>query len=307
MPQWTVGGVRLPDGPYIIGAGAAKTPALTKMWLAVAPTISGSYTPDDSSGNPGKVVYPNTLEELLAEGAGNNSFGMPNIGYIRAKVEIAQIEATQPLIVSIAGFKPEDYWLGVETFHDLPNVAAIELNKGCPNKQEEHTGDIMSFDPAGVRKTLEGLMVREVTKPLWLKFSPYSNPNELKRMAELINEFIHVLNLTVVTCNTFPNSYMPKAKLTPNQGRAGLSGAAMKYIALGQVHQFREHLDPIIDVIGSGGCLTGDDIVDMLDAGAKGVQLTSLPFWSGNPDEFFDHLTDPETSSRFMEFMNISN
>ncbi len=303
MPLWTVGSVCLPDGPYIIGAGAAKTPALTKMWLEVAPTVSGSYTPNESSGNPGKVVYPDNLEELLALGAGNNSLGMPNIGYPRAAAELATIKAKQPLIVSVAGFYPEDYWLGVEIFQAVPNVAAIELNKGCPNKQEEHSGDIMSFDPKAVRQTLDGLVAREVTKPLWLKFSPYSNPNELKRMAQLINEYRHKLNLAVVTCNTFPNSYMPRAALTPNQGRAGLSGKAMKYIALGQVHQFREHLDPIIDVIGSGGCLTGDDIVDMLDAGAKGVQLTSLPSWGGNPDVFYEHILNRETSSRFMEHL----
>lgn len=303
MKGCTVGGVTLPHGPYMIGAGACKTPALTKMWLKVAPAVSGSYTPDGGSGNPGNVLFPDTLEELISLGAGNNSLGMPNMGYAHAKAELASIEAKQPMIVSIAGFKPADYWLGVETFQTMKNVAAIELNKGCPNKQEEHTGDIMSFDPIAVRQTLEGLSARGVTKPLWLKFSPYSNPNELMRMAFIVNEFRHELNLTVVTCNTFANSYMPKAKLTPNKGRAGLSGPAMKYIALGQVHQFREYLDPIIDVVSSGGHMTGDDIMDSLEAGAKAVELTSLAYWGGTPDVFFEHLMNQETSSRFIKHL----
>lgn len=303
MPMCKVGGVMLPSGPYMIGAGVCKTSASTAKWLQVVPVVSGSYTKEQRDGNEGKVMCPDTLEEFLDESCGGNSYGMPNVGFQTATSELSQLESEEPVVVSVAGFSPGEYLSGVENFYGVKNVLAIELNFGCPNTQGSHP-DIMSFNPEAVRNTLwllvsEGL--RE--KPIWLKFSPYSNPAELKRMAELVNNFIDDLSVAIVTCNTFPNAYFGEGKISPNNGLAGLSGKAMKPIALGQVRQFRQHLDSSIDVIGVGGITTGDDVMDFLEAGAKAVQITSLAHWSGNPNIFLEHLMNPKTSSRFIDYM----
>lgn len=45
MPQCRVGGVTLPHGPYMIGAGVCKTPARTAEWLKVAPVALPASTP----------------------------------------------------------------------------------------------------------------------------------------------------------------------------------------------------------------------------------------------------------------------
>jgi dihydroorotate dehydrogenase (fumarate) len=304
MPQWKVGGVRLPDGPYMISAGVCKTPARTAEWLKVVPVVSGSYTPEQRDGNPGKVAYPESLEEFLRLGHGLNSYGMPNMGFVAAARQFEVMDQEQPLMVSVAGFSVDDYVRGAALFARLPNVSAIELNLGCPNTQGDHP-DIMSFNPGAVRKILETLSALQggLSKPIWLKFSPYSNPAELKRMAELVNGFKDDLGLTVVTCNTFPNAYAGDRKITPNNGMSGLSGPAMKQIALGQVKQFRQNLAGEIDVIGIGGITTGDHIMDFLDAGAKAVQITSLAHWSGDPGSFFEQLLEQKTASRFMEHL----
>ncbi len=304
MPQWNVGGVKLPDGPYMIGAGVCKTPARTAEWLRVAPVVSGSYTREQRDGNFGKVVYPDSLEEFLRLGYGLNSYGMPNKGFLTAVKQFQKIESKQPLIISVAGFSVDDYVQGAALFGLLPNVSAIELNLGCPNTQGDHP-DIMSFNPGAIRKILETLstLKGELSKPIWLKFSPYSNPAELKRMAELVNSFKDDLRLTVVTCNTFPNAYAGERKIDPNNGMAGLSGPSMKQIALGQVKQFCQHLTEEVDVIGVGGITTGDDIMDFLDAGATAVQITSLAHWAGDPRKFHEHLLLGERSSRFTEHL----
>jgi len=300
MPQWTAGGVRLPHGPYIIGAGVCKNPDTTEIWLQVAPVVSGSYTAETRAGNPGRVVYPQTLESFLEIGFGLNSYGMPNTGFQVAAKQLSKFRSEQPLIVSVAGFSIDEYIEGVQTFNNHTRVSAIELNFGCPNTQGDHP-DIMSFNPGAVRKLLEMLCVTvEVKKPIWLKFSPFSNPAELKRMALLVNKFAEDYTLAVVTCNTFPNAYAGDV-VDPNNGLSGLSGPAIKEIARGQVRWFKANLDPAIDIIGVGGITTGDDIVDFLDDGAKAVQLTSLPFWAGNPSDFFRQLMDTNTSSRFIE------
>lgn len=304
MPQWNVGGVSLPHGPYMIGPGACKTPDRTAEWLKVAPVVSGSYTPEQRDGSAGKVMHPETLEDFLRLRYGLNSYSMPNMGFAAAAAQFASMESEQPLIVSVAGFSIDDYVLGVKTFAALSNVAAIELNFGCPNTQGEHN-TIMSFDPVTIKTILHQIMQLGLDTPVWVKLSPYSNPQDLQRMAEVINCFAGKgsFRIAVVTCNTFPNAYAGRGKITPNDGMAGLSGPAMKPIALGQVMQFRQHLDGRIDVIGVGGITTGDDIIDFLYAGAAAVQITSLAHWAGDPRSFQDQLFTGEAADRFFEFL----
>lgn len=302
MPQWSVGGVSLPHGPYMIGAGVCKTPARTKRWLEAVPVVSGSYTPSARSGNSGRVMWPDTFEGFLEMGFGLNSYGMPNMGIDRAISELSTLKSEQPLIVSIAGFSVANYTVGVEIVAACDAISAIELNFGCPNMQGDHP-DIISFDPAVVHEILSLLVADRCAKPIWLKFSPYSNPAELKRMAELINSFVGSLKLAVVTCNTFPNAYAGDEKIDPNDGMAGLSGPYMKPVALGQVRQFRRYLDDSVDVIGVGGITTGDDIIDFLESGAAAVQIVSLAHWAGSAGLFFEHLLNQQTASRFIGYM----
>lgn len=289
MTKNQVGGILLPTR-IMIGAGVCKSPQTARQWLTVTPVVSGSYTPEPRKGNNGaRLFYPDTEEELQAIGFGLNSFGMPNIGFEAAAREFASYKGEQPLVVSIAGFSVEDYLSGVSAFARC--ASAHEFNFGCPNVLGH--GRIMSFDLLGLEKLfsqLEGV----AKKPIWVKFSPYSDPGQLKEVAQVVNKYSSVIS-AVVTCNTFPNAYAGRYAISPNNGLAGLSGSAMKPIALGQVVQFRQHLKADIDVIGVGGVTSGNDVVDFFEAGAQAVQMTSLPFWLGEPSRFWEALLNPET------------
>lgn len=153
----------------------------------------------------------------------------------------------------------------------------------------------MSFDLSSIE---ELLMHLHPNKPVWLKFSPYSDPMFLKEMAAVVNSAKSKVK-AVVTCNTFPNAYVSRNAITPNDGLADLSGPALKSIALGQVVQWRKHLDSDIDVIGVGGITTGNDAQDFLEAGASAIQTNSLAFWSGKPPEYGGRLTAEGSSERF--------
>ncbi len=293
-------GVVLFEGlPVMIGAGVCKDPKLTLDWLEVAPVVSGSYTKEARSGNSGdRLFYPDTLDELLKLGYGLNSFGAKNDGIEAAVSEFNESQFNQPLIISVAGFSVEDYVHCVEIVSTSETVSAIELNLSCPNT--EH-GSIFSFD----LKTLDQLftiLAQNKQKPLWVKLSPYSDPNQLAAVAALINTHRHTIS-AMVTCNTFPSAYAGADIISPHDGLAGLSGPALKPIALGQVRQFRQLLNPDIDVIGVGGITTGNDIIDFLDAGAAAVQITSLPFWLKEPEKFWSHLLDTKTGNKLTNIM----
>ena len=206
----------------LIGAGVCKSPGTTKKWLEIAPVVSGSYTPEARAGNIGeRLFYPDTYEEFVANGFGLNSFGMPNMGNASAAREFTDYKGEQPLIVSIAGFSLDDYIDGVVHFSSTKSVAAIELNFGCPNTQH---GKIMSFNPRLLDTFFRLLRVRDQV-PIWVKFSPYSDPELLKEVASVVNDSNSIIK-AVVTCNTFANAYAGKNAISPNQGLAGLSGRA---------------------------------------------------------------------------------
>jgi dihydroorotate dehydrogenase (fumarate) len=300
MTTYKVGGITLPSAPIMIGAGVCKTPQTAREWLTVAPVVSGSYTPERRDGNKGdRLFYPDTDEELRAIGFGLNSFGMPNMGFKSAAQEFANHRSEHPLIISVAGFSVDDYANGIEQFTTVDGVAAVELNFGCPNT--EH-GKIMSFDIRSL-DTLFRRLGESAERPIWVKFSPYSDPGLLKEVASVVNTASATIK-AVVTCNTFPSAYAGKDAISPMGGLAGLSGPALKPIAMGQIIQFRQHLVPEIDVIGIGGATTGNDIVDFLDAGAQAMQMTSLPFWLGTPGRLWETLLDQNTGNRLETYLN---
>ncbi len=275
------------NAPIMLGAGACKSPEITNTWLQVAPVVSGSYTPEARVGNEGNsLFYPSTFGAFNERGFGLNAFGMPNMGFAAAAEQLAESSSENPLIVSIAGFSVEDYLKGVEIFSALESVSAIECNFGCPNVAH---GRIVSFDYDFLERLFYQLK-EPARKPIWVKFSPYSDPGQLKEIARLVSMTKDVIR-AVVTCNTFPNTYLPEV-IDVNNGFAGMSGRAMNPIALGQVRQFRSVLPSDIDIIGVGGVTSGLDVVEMFEAGANGVQLTSLPFWLPNPNAFWEKLLE---------------
>lgn len=279
-----VGGITFDSAPIMVGAGASKTPESTEKWLKAAPVVSGSYTREARDGNQGnRLHYPDNISALEKNGFGLNAFGMPNIGFARAASLFSEMTIDQTLIISIAGFSAEEYFEGVEIFSKLSVVSAIECNFGCPNVAH---GKIMSFDINFLEAFFGQL--QESATPIWVKFSPYSDPGLLKEIAALVATYAHKIR-AVVTCNTFPNAHIPET-IDVNNGYAGMSGRALHPIALGQVRQFRNILPSDIDIIGVGGITSGFDVANMFDAGASGVQLTSLPFWLPNPNAFFETL-----------------
>ena len=116
-----------------------------------------------------------------------------------------------------------------------------------------------------------------------LKLSPYSDPGLLTRVATAIRELETVGY--VALSNTFPNALIldSSGHSVITTGLAGLSGLAMKPIALGQVWQFAAVLEGTVDIVGVGGVTTGADIIDFQNAGAKAVQASKV-FWNANED-----------------------
>ena len=200
-----------------------------------------------------------------------NSVGLQNPG-VEAFIAsgIAQMRRFgNVLIANMGGHSMDDYITGAAMLSDA-GIDMLELNISCPNVK---SGGMAFGIKAEVAKEVV-LEVRKVChKPLIVKLSP--NAENIVEMA-LACEAAGADALSLV--NTFQAMAIDIRKRKPvfNNVHAGLSGAAIKPIALRMVHAVCKQVH--VPVIGIGGIYTAEDVLEFVMAGAAAVQLGTVNF-----------------------------
>ena len=219
-------------------------------------------------GNPPHRVYETPAGML-------NAIGLQNPGVDRVVDEILpslDFDETR-FIANVSGSTLEEYEAVTRRFDDSP-IDAIEINISCPNVKEG--GVAFGNDPDMSARVVE--TCRAVTdKPLITKLSP--NQTDI---AENARRCIEAGSDAFAVINTLMGMAIDIDSRTPvignNQG--GLSGPAIKPIALLKVHQVaqvcRAHAIPII---GQGGVTTPEDAIEFLIAGASAVGVGTALFY----------------------------
>lgn len=219
-------------------------------------------------GNPPHRVYETPAGML-------NAIGLQNPGVDRVVDEILptlDFDETR-FIANVSGSTLEEYEAVTRRFDDSP-IDAIEINISCPNVKEG--GVAFGNDPDMSARVVE--TCRAVTdKPLITKLSP--NQTDI---AENARRCIEAGSDAFAVINTLMGMAIDIDSRTPvignNQG--GLSGPAIKPIALLKVHQVaqvcRAHGIPII---GQGGVTTPEDALEFLIAGASAVGVGTALFY----------------------------
>ena len=153
----------------------------------------------------------------------------------------------------------------------------------------------------GVKTDLASEVVRTIRKvckhKLVIKLSPNAeNIVDLAKACEA--EGAEGISLV----NTFLGMAIDINKRKPvfNNGYAGLSGPAIKPIALRMVHQVSHAVN--IPVMGLGGITTWQDAIEFIMAGATVIQVGTATFMK--PDKALDIIAGME---RYCEENNISN
>jgi len=227
--------------------------------------VSKTVTLEPRQGNP-----PPRLWEL---GAGMlNSIGLPNKGLNRFLAEdLPQLaELPVPLIVNVMGSAPQDVARLVAAFGAREEVAALELNVSCPNVT---TGLLMGADP-GETAALLDVVRSQTAKPLIVKLTPNcASPGEVAAAAEQ-----HGAD-AVSLINTVRGMAMhPRRPREPwlGGGTGGMSGPAVRAIALAQVREVRRRVR--LPILGMGGVQSGRHARELLDAGADLVAVGTESF-----------------------------
>ncbi len=173
-------------------------------------------------------------------------------------------------IVNVSGSSPENYGECAARINELDNIPAIELNISCPNVKDGG----MAFGT-----TCEGAasVVREVrrryNKTLIVKLSPnVTNIAEIARAVEDEGaDSVSLINTLMGMAIDIENR-----KSLLSIGTGGLSGPAVKPVALRMVHQVSKAVK--IPVIGLGGICNHRDAIEFFMAGATAIEIGTANF-----------------------------
>lgn len=174
-----------------------------------------------------------------------------------------------PIIANVAGTTIEDYVEVGRKISASPTVKALELNISCPNVKEG--GIQFGTDPKTAKELTRA--VQEVSqKPVYVKLSP--NVTSIVEMAKSVSEYADGLTMinTLVGMKLDSNG-----KPLLNNKTGGLSGPAIKPVAINMVYQVRQAL-PDIPIIAMGGISNVDDIIDFISVGADAVAIGTMNF-----------------------------
>lgn len=204
-----------------------------------------------------------------------NSIGLQNPG---TQVVIEEImpgldKTETKFIINISGSSVEEYGEIARHFDDT-DIDAIEINISCPNVKEG--GVAFGNDPEMSFRVVE-ICRKNTSKPIITKLSPNQTDiaHNALRCIDAGSDGLAVIN-TVMGMAIDIKSKKPII----GNNRGGLSGPAIKPIALLKVHQVYEASKKHnIPIIGQGGIINSKDAIEFIIAGANTVGVGTALFY----------------------------
>lgn len=212
-----------------------------------------------------------------------NAIGLANPGVdevIEHKLPFLKKYDTE-IIANIAGSSLEDYVYVAKRMSECEVVKALEINISCPNV---HEGG-MAFGTTKESAYKITKAIKEVSnKPVYIKLSP--NVTDIVEIAKAVEE-AGADGITMI--NTLMGMRIDLNKKRPVLANktGGFSGPAIKPVAIRMVYQVYKAVN--IPIIGMGGIMNAEDVLEFLLAGASAVEVGTA------------NLIDPYASKKIIE------
>jgi len=234
---------------------------------AGAVVLKGTYL-EARPGNPPHRVCE-TPSGML------NAIGLQNPGaatVIREILPRLDLDETH-FFANVCGSTIEEYAAVTERFDDSP-IDGMEINISCPNVR--HGGVEFGNNPEVSGRVVAACRAA-TSKPIIAKLSP--NQTDIAANARAC---IDAGADALAVINTVMGMAIDIRTRRPvlGNGRGGLSGPAIRPIALLKVHQVYQEAGPRgIPIIGQGGIASADDAIEFLLAGASAVGIGTALFY----------------------------
>ncbi len=263
-----IGGVQLPN-PMMTASGTAGHGDELEPYLplsSLGAVVVKSISPEPWPGNPAPRVHE-TPSGML------NSVGLQGPGVeIWAREDLPRLAAAGARVVaSIWGQRVADFAEAADRLSAVEGLTAIEVNVSCPNVEDRRR--MFAHSPKATAEVLAA--VREANPlPLWAKLSP-----NVADLAEIAAAAIGAGADAVTLINTVLGMTIDIEERRPllGAGGGGLSGAAIHPVAVRAVYDVRSAL-PDTPIIGVGGVMNGADAIELMMAGASGIQVGTATF-----------------------------
>jgi dihydroorotate dehydrogenase (NAD+) catalytic subunit len=239
-------------------------------------------------GNKPHRVYETPSGMLNAIGLQN-----PGVDYVVRKI-LPDLDFSETrFIANVSGSTIEEYAEVTRRFEDS-RIDAIEINISCPNVKE---GGVAFGNHPDMSARVVAACRAVTKKPIITKLSPNQTDiqENARRCIEAGTDALAVIN-TIMGMAIDVNSRRPVI----GNIQGGLSGPAIKPIALLKVHQVyqvaKQHNVPII---GQGGITTATDALEFMIAGAAAIGLgTSL---------FYDPMVCKKINRGIADYLRANN
>lgn len=251
-----------------VGFGEEYTRVVGFSNKDVGAVVLKGTTGDMRLGNPPHRVYE-TPEGML------NAIGLQNPGVDKVVDDILpglDFSETR-FFANVSGSTIEEYERVTRRFDDS-DIDAIEINISCPNVKE---GGVQFGNDPEMSARVVAACRAHTSKPIITKLSP--NQTDIEENARLC---IEAGTDGFAVINTVMGMAIDSETRRPIIGnvRGGLSGPAIKPIALLKVHQVfgvaKQHGVPII---GQGGITTPKDAIEFIVAGATAIGIGTALFY----------------------------
>ena len=197
-----------------------------------------------------------------------NSVGLQNPGVdhvIAHELPALRKVFRKPIVANISGFSIEEYVNCVEKLTKEDQVEILEVNISCPNVH----GGGMAFGTSPEAAASVTRAVKEVaTKPVYIKLSP--NVTDIVSIAKACEE-AGADGLSLINTLLGMRIDLNRRKPILANVMGGYSGPGIFPVAVRMVYQVTGAVN--IPVIGMGGISTARDVIEMMMAGAKAVQV----------------------------------
>jgi len=169
-----------------------------------------------------------------------------------------------PVILNLCAESVGDMVDGVRRLEGVPGIAGIELNLSCGGGR----GGAMWGLDEGSAGSLVGAVRRATELPVIAKLTAAAA--DVRAVARACED---AGADAISAINTLPGLAVAADRRGPalGSGYGGISGPALKPIALRVVHEVAQAVD--VPVIGIGGVVSIDDVLDLLAVGASAVGL----------------------------------
>ena len=232
----------------------------------------GSITPLPQPGNPKPRCF-----RLIPDQAIINRFGINNKG-VKHVVHNLQRRKPHVLIggnISKNSLTPnekaaDDYEKAFSRLYDY--VDYFVINVSCPNVVDLCNLHDVNALSGIIDRLTELRRYHDQYRPILLKISPDLSVEQLDNLIELI--LISGLDGVVATNTTVGREGLTtSSKRLDAIGNGGLSGAPLKHKTLETIRYIFKKTEGHLPIIGSGGVMTPNDALEMLEAGASLVQI----------------------------------